>query len=427
MKERGRMMAEEMDKGQLQDNVPHIIALALLIFILLITLTRFGYVRCDQVPGFCGIYYRIFGRPEVAIIHGEGAIGNPKLLEQSIIESETIFPAYIHIDNLQTVGILEHYDIVIVEGPRQIPTQTLKVFANYVQRGGKLVWVGDAGIELGEDDYVCRTPMIHYIPSMIVYEEGNESNGEVIEQCGEWVTLSAGHRGGLNHPEKLESGICGKSFGEIVVKFIEMNNSVYRSATEGSLGLCSDVEEPYIVENADGITRCIQTIKSEGKEVNASSVNEICTFESNNWNRGPSLTEAGEVIKGYDFSSGVLGLTYTGREDPEKQNLMLNPINRHHWLSSGYSVQSQLYFGQSDFTKVDASRFPLRNEVVFTLEDAAGKNWPAVIVSNPVGPSIGGKGNVVYFAFPPEIGYQHGAQGRGSRLLSNIFHFLVPL
>ncbi len=424
---------------EIKENIPHIIAIIALALVLLTALTKFGYMRCDDVPGFCGIYYGIFGEPKVAIVHGEGAIGKPEVLRDSLGKT-TVFPTYMNIDNVQSTGILGSYDVVIVEGPKKMSTKTLRVFANYVKKGGKLVWVGDAGTQLGENDYICRQPKIAYINQITKKVPYNYSKGSYnyseetanITECGNWVTLSSGPGGQLNDPEKLEGGICGKTFGEVVDTFHDINQEVRDDATSGELELCQEVDNPYRVKNVEGIEECISHLNSSGLEVTEENANKNCSAGNNYWNRGPSLTETGEKVQGYDFSTGVLGVQYLGDISKEKGSFELDPVNRDHLLTSGYTARLEMsYFFKNtestyNYSKVDTVPLELRNEVVFTLSKPGGDNWPAVVVSNPTGPSIQGRGNVVYYAFPPEIGYWEGSQGKGSNLLYNLVDFMIP-
>ncbi len=177
-----------MNKGQLKENLPHIIVVAILFFILIFSLVNFGYMRCDDIPGFCSIYYGIKGKPRVAIVHGDGAMGNPERLKNSMPKAVGKFPAWIDIDSVKTKGLLDDYQLVVVEGPKEIPTQSLKVFTDYVQKGGRLVWVGNAGTELSEQDHLCREPSISYLPGAIT----NISQNKSVEQCGANNPLKAG-------------------------------------------------------------------------------------------------------------------------------------------------------------------------------------------------------------------------------------------
>ncbi|MFW5902478.1 MAG: hypothetical protein ACOCTT_01175 [archaeon] len=410
---------------------PHVIAIILLVLILLITMIKFGYMRCDTVPGMCGVYYGIFGEPKIAIIEGEGAIGNPQLLQEAIIQEKGMFPVIIPIGNVQTAGMLEQYDVVIVEGPKEISTNSMRAFARYVQQGGKLIWVGDAGTELGKYDYICRgnpsqdRPIeIHY-KRKITMEEGNET----FEQCGDWETITSGTGGELDNPTDLKAGLCGKDYSEIVMEFIRIDHSI-----QEEMDLCEDNgEKAYEVRNADGITNCIEEVEAQlppeedmtsmSEEEMKEEINEVCGTRANPWKRGPSETPGEEILPGIDFSYKVLGVDYMQKGDPEVENLFLNPVSGDHMLASGF-VHDEIYFGEADFSRVTHTRIP-RNEVIFTLSKGeAEESHPAVVTFQPTG--VIGPGNVVYYAFPPEIGYRPEVD-RGKMIVYNMMRYIVPL
>ncbi len=143
-----------------KQNLPHIIALALLLFALLVVLTRVGLVGCSTFgAGYCDIYYSMFGRPQIAIVYdpsGPG-IGDPTALARYLEDEKHFNVREITVDQL-SAGMLDKYDVVIVEHARDIPTSKLKLFYDYVINGmGRLVWVGDSGADLGMRDTLCRT------------------------------------------------------------------------------------------------------------------------------------------------------------------------------------------------------------------------------------------------------------------------------
>jgi len=411
--------------------VPHIVAIALLVLILLILLIRFGYMRCDAVPGMCGVYYGIFGEPRIAIVEGEGAIGNPHLLQEAIIQEKGIFPVMVPIENVQTAGMLEPYDVVIVEGPKEISTNSLRAFARYVQQGGKLIWVGDAGTSLGEDDFICRgnpdqaRPIeIHYRRKFTM-EEGNET----FEQCGDWEKISSGTGGELDNPTNLRSGLCGKDYADIVMEFMRVDSLVQQE-----IDICEDNGEKYYeVRNADEIQECVREVEDQlapgedlmqmSSEEAREKINEVCGHRANPWRRGPSKTPGDEVLPGIDFAYKILGVDYMQKGDPEIRNLFLNPVAGDHMLASGL-VHDQIYFGTANFSRVTHTRIP-RNEVIFTLSKGEGeRSDPAVVTFQPTG--VIGPGNVVYYAFPPEIGFRPETD-RGKIIVYNMMRYILPL
>jgi len=415
----------------LKKSVPHIIAIALLVFILLILLVRFGYMRGDAVPGLCTAYYGIFGEPQIAIVEGEGAIGDPNLLREAIVQERNVFPVIIPIENVRTAGgALDPYDIVIVEGPKNISTESLRAFGKFVQDGGRLVWVGDAGTGLGENDYICRGNPELEKPIRINYrrEITMQANNETYEECGDGETIESGTGRDLDDPSEFEAGLCGKDYGEIVTKFIQLNHSIHQE-----VNLCEeDGEKIYEIQNAEGILNCVEKIRGEldpdqelmqmEKGEVREKANELCGERANPWKRGPSKTPGYEILPGLDFAHRILGVDHLQKGDPTVQNLFLNPVAAEHILTSGL-IHDQVYFGTANFSRVTAERIQ-RNEVIFTLSKGEGEtNYPAVVTHRPT--AVVGPGTVVYYAFPPEIGYRPDTDW-GKSVVFNMMKFLMP-
>lgn len=127
-----------------KENIPHIIVLALLVVLLLVVVTKFKWVHCSQVPGWCDVYCSAMGNSRVAIITGQGAIGDSSLLVPLLQRTHPItlvepFPA-----DQMSAGLLEPYELVIVEGPKNFSLKQRYALEDYLDRGGSLLLVGDA-------------------------------------------------------------------------------------------------------------------------------------------------------------------------------------------------------------------------------------------------------------------------------------------
>jgi len=133
------------------------ILVALIVVLWLVVSWFFG---CGAVPvpfscdGFWGILrFADGGKARVLIVYGDGGMGNHQLLEQTL-QNPVYYaarPVSIHLDRV-TIGNLRNYDLVIVEEARQMSTDELKMFMDYVSLGGRLVWTGDAGTALETGD-----------------------------------------------------------------------------------------------------------------------------------------------------------------------------------------------------------------------------------------------------------------------------------
>ena len=137
-------------------SLTRVVMLLVLVFGLLFVLTWTGIVKCSLLPGWCDIYWGVAGQPQVLIVYGNGGLGDVELLESllidpSILGDGRVRPHSMHISRVNT-GNLTNYALVIVEEARQISTQKLRAFMEYVNQGGRLVWTGDAGTELAPGD-----------------------------------------------------------------------------------------------------------------------------------------------------------------------------------------------------------------------------------------------------------------------------------
>ena len=135
--------------------IPNLIVLALLIVVLLVVLTKFQWVHCSQIPGWCGIYCDTIMRSHsrVAMIYGEDGTGSAAALENVIREYRPqTYIEPLSADMLST-NALKNYDLIIMEHMRTLSSRQSQAIMNYVNRGGTLVWVGDAASAHYYDPY----------------------------------------------------------------------------------------------------------------------------------------------------------------------------------------------------------------------------------------------------------------------------------
>jgi hypothetical protein len=134
------------------------ITIILLIIIMLYLLVWAGTIRCRSVPGMCSLYWgtqTLFTgkqQPSILIVYNPNdtdGLGNPYLLEKTIKENK-ILKMNIRLENINYLSEekLKQEALVIVTRSRKISTPKLEMFINYVSKGGRLVWVGDAGVEV---------------------------------------------------------------------------------------------------------------------------------------------------------------------------------------------------------------------------------------------------------------------------------------
>lgn len=138
-----------------------VIMLVVLIFALWFALVWTNIIPCSFVPGGCDIYWGVLRwdngmQPKVLIVYNEedrAGLGSPQILRDVMSDPGilNVRPRLMPLEQV-TIGNLRMYDLIIVTQARQISTGKLKVFMEYANTGGRLVWTGDAGTELGEED-----------------------------------------------------------------------------------------------------------------------------------------------------------------------------------------------------------------------------------------------------------------------------------
>jgi hypothetical protein len=134
--------------------VKGLIMLLVLVGGVLFVLTWSGVMKCSAVPFWCDAYELVMGSPRVLIVYGDEGLGNPDLLKQylqdpTIVGAESVDTQYV---NILSLGNLKNYELVIVEHSRQISYEQLQMFMDYVNQGGRLIWVGDSGVEKSYDE-----------------------------------------------------------------------------------------------------------------------------------------------------------------------------------------------------------------------------------------------------------------------------------
>ncbi|MCD6434659.1 MAG: hypothetical protein J7L14_03530 [Candidatus Diapherotrites archaeon] len=140
----------------MQDSVSLVLRIAVLVgllFALLVVLTYTGIVKCSALPGWCSVYWTIFGQPKILIVYGNSGLGNPELLRDIIADPITgtgIRPVMMHISRIG-LGNLNQFDLVIVERCRKMSSRQIKMFVDYALAGKRLIWTGDAGVEVSNE------------------------------------------------------------------------------------------------------------------------------------------------------------------------------------------------------------------------------------------------------------------------------------
>lgn len=146
-----------MDSEYIADRGIKLIGALILILVIVYVLTFIGIVKCGDIPFWCDVYETIGGAPRILIVYGDEGLGNPEelrlfLQDPAIVAANAVDIA--HIDTI-SLGNLRQYRLVIVEKARTLSMDELTMFMDYVNKpeiSGRLVWVGDAGVEKGSDE-----------------------------------------------------------------------------------------------------------------------------------------------------------------------------------------------------------------------------------------------------------------------------------
>lgn len=131
--------------SDLQKEIPHLVVLAILVLVLLFVVTKFKWVGCKDVPGWCGVYCKINGNSRIALVSGGEGIGDATELQRMIMKETTHYaepypPAQL------SFGGLNRYELVIVEQARNLSKAEIGALERYMDGGGSVLWIGDAGI-----------------------------------------------------------------------------------------------------------------------------------------------------------------------------------------------------------------------------------------------------------------------------------------
>ncbi len=278
-----------MRNTELQKDIPHIIAIAVLLLALLIVATKTGLVSCSALGnGYCDVYYSMLGKPTVLIIRGDEGMGSPDTLARMIQDYYRLPVEKLRIGQVSR-GNIQHYSLVIVEHARRIPTEKLKIFKDYLfEDMGRLVWVGDAGTIGAPSDESCR----------------------LMEYSAEWSAKDGKHR------QSYEDNIC--------IKESEVSIPADATASE-ALSLKRDALVKKAVQHLSGLCEDafggqLGTYGPKGYPCNGASYNGVYFNWKNEqqfrsslspWTRGEyeKLTTEGKQ-PGIDFGKDVLGVGF---------------------------------------------------------------------------------------------------------------------
>jgi len=146
------MYAPPPDQGQHQAKlIVNLVVAVFLIVGLLLVLQYFHFIYLRDIPLMGGwlmdVYERVFGVPQVLIVHGDQSIGDYVKLQKVLQEKLIFYSEDIDVRKFSSGfgNKLKQYKLVLVEGAQTLDKDKLVNFDDYVRGGGNLIWVGDAG------------------------------------------------------------------------------------------------------------------------------------------------------------------------------------------------------------------------------------------------------------------------------------------
>ena len=135
--------------------IPHLIVMAVLVVVLLVVLTKFQWIHCSAIPGWCNIYCNqiIRSNTQAALIYGDSGIGDPEAMENMVRRVRpNIVLAPVPLQDLSS-GLLKRFDLVILTHARDISSRQSTVLFDFLNRGGSLIMVGDSATRHHYDPY----------------------------------------------------------------------------------------------------------------------------------------------------------------------------------------------------------------------------------------------------------------------------------
>ena len=206
----------------LEKELPHLIILVILVVVLLVVLTKFQWVHCSQIPGnWCEIYCTqiIRSHSRVALISGNEGIGVPRELQNEIKRVRPYTYLEPFPESSLSAGLLKNYDLIVLERMQRITFKQSQAIRDYVNRGGSVIWIGDAASK-------------YYVDQIDAAEEVRRIMDE-LEKKGVFEQLLAG------------KGVITKSVGLIKASDIPENSTLE--------DVKKIVEEKYAVDSVDNL------------------------------------------------------------------------------------------------------------------------------------------------------------------------------
>jgi len=139
-----------------QETLIKIIVFIALVLVLLVVLTKFKFIHTRDIPGWKGFYCGVVEQQQsrIMMLHGDDGLGDyEKLANQLSRFRVSAPPEQLHVSRLSS-GVLKNYELVIVEHMKRITFTQAEALKSYMDGGGSIIWIGDAGSDyyLSEED-----------------------------------------------------------------------------------------------------------------------------------------------------------------------------------------------------------------------------------------------------------------------------------
>lgn len=132
--------------------IVNMVVVVFLIIGLLLVFQYFHFIFLKDLPlvgdWLLELYERIFGPPLILIIHGDDSIGDWQALQQRLSRQLIFVSEHLDVNEVPGGlggGFLDPYSLIIVEDCKRLDKDKLLNLLEFVEGGGNIIWVGDAG------------------------------------------------------------------------------------------------------------------------------------------------------------------------------------------------------------------------------------------------------------------------------------------
>ncbi|MBI4406480.1 hypothetical protein HY571_01045 [Candidatus Micrarchaeota archaeon] len=127
-------------------DIVHIVILVVLLVVLLVVVTKFKVIHPSVVPGWQGVFCTYIEQKHsvVGFVVGSDGAGNPEGLVVDLSNKRPSLRAEIVRISDATPALLSRYEVLILEKSKTAPLRFVNILEGYLDRGGSLVWTGDA-------------------------------------------------------------------------------------------------------------------------------------------------------------------------------------------------------------------------------------------------------------------------------------------